>query len=79
MIFKIRYTTYDKRNYVEYVHSSRTMKTILKRVIDHKGDDRNVRYVDVFLIDHIPEIQENIEEIFVSRLEFADLDIKNLC
>ena len=79
MIFKIRYTMYDQIIYIEYVHSIRTMKTILKRVIGHKGDDINVRYVDVFLIDHIPEIQENIEEVFISRLEFADLDIKNLC
>ena len=70
---------HDQRIYIEYVHSIRTMKTILKGVIEHKGDDINVRYVDVFLIDHIPEIQENIEEVFVSRLEFANLDIKNLC
>ena len=79
MIFKIKYTMYDQIIYIEYVHSSRIMKTILKRVIEHKDDDKNVRYVDVFLIDHIPEFQDNIEEVFVSRLEFADLDIKNLC
>ena len=79
MIFKIKYTMYDQIICIEYVHSSRIMKTILKRVIEHKYDDKNVRYVDVFIIDHIPEIQENIEEFFVSRLEFSDLDIKNLC
>lgn len=79
MIFKIRYTMYDQRIYVEYVHSSRTMKMILKRVLEHKGDDINVRYVDVFLINHIPELQVNNGEVFVSRLEVGELDIKNSC
>ena len=70
---------YDQRIYVEYVHSSRTMKMILKRVLEHKGDDINVRYVDVFLINHIPELQVNNGEVFVSRLEVGELDIKNSC
>lgn len=55
------------------------MKMILKRVLEHKGDDINVRYVDVFLINHIPELQVNNGEVFVSRLEVGELDIKNSC
>lgn len=72
MVYKMKYTMYDNRQSVEYVRTWSGMLKILARVLRHKWDDVNVKRVDVYKVDHVPILTENLEEEYVQSICFAD-------
>lgn len=71
MVYKIEYTLYDGKQSAEYVRTWSGMQKILREVLRHKKDNANVERMEVYTIEHIPILREEVNKKSVLTLVFA--------